>query len=468
MPETLFDKLWRAHEICQLSDQQSLIYVDRIVLHERTGSIALASLAARGRAVRQRRHAFCTMDHIIDTTPGRNDNTRMPGGRDFIIATRTAAQEMDITLFDINDPDQGIVHVISPELGIAQPGATLVCPDSHTCSLGGLGALAWGVGSTEATHALATSPLRVRRPGNHRIEFVGDLPAAATAKDMILFVIRELSAAGGAGQALEFAGAAVRQLSVEGRLTLCNMATELAAFTAVIAPDQTVFDYLKGRPYAPTAAYWQAAETHWRTFFSDPTARFDHETTLSISHLKPQLSWGTSPQHSMDWDATIPDPEQAGDAVTRDAWRQAQRYMHLQPRSRLSDYRIDAAFIGSCTNSRLSDLRMAGDYLRRSGFRVAPGVKALCVPGSGRVKRAAEAEGLDEVFRSAGFEWREPGCSLCFYAGGEHFDEGARVVSTTNRNFEGRQGLQVRTHLASPLSVVASACAGYLTAAGPH
>ena len=199
MPETLFDKLWRAHEICQLSDQQSLIYVDRIVLHERTGSIALASLAARGRAVRQRRHAFCTMDHIIDTTPGRNDNTRMPGGRDFIIATRTAAQEMDITLFDINDPDQGIVHVISPELGIAQPGATLVCPDSHTCSLGGLGALAWGVGSTEATHALATSTLRVRRPGNHRIQFVGDLPAAATAKDMILFVIRELSAAGGAG-----------------------------------------------------------------------------------------------------------------------------------------------------------------------------------------------------------------------------------------------------------------------------
>ena len=466
MPETLFDKLWHEHEVRRLSETRSLIYIDRVFLHERTGSVALAGLEQSGRPVRQPAHTFCTMDHIVDTTPGRDDNTLMPGGREFIVSTRAAAHAAGIQLFDINDRDQGIVHVISPELGIALPGTTLVCPDSHTCTLGGLGALAWGVGSTEATHALATSTLRVERPRNHRVNFWGRLSPGTTAKDMILFAVRELSAAGGAGHALEFSGEPIGDLSVEGRLTLCNMATELSAFTALIAPDQKVFDYLEGRAYAPREERWQSAVAHWRTLFSDLDAAFDRETDLSITDLKPQLSWGTSPEHSMDWDDRVPDPEQARDAQTRDAWRRAQNYMDLKAGSQLSDYRLDAAFVGSCTNSRLSDLRLAGDFLQRTGLRVAPGIKALCVPGSAGVKRAAEAEGLHDVFLQAGFEWREPGCSLCFYAGGAGFGEGARVVSTTNRNFEGRQGLGVRTHLASPLSVVASACAGHLIAAG--
>ena len=465
MPETLFDKLWREHEVRRLSDSHSLIYVDRIFLHERTGSVALASLEQGGRSVRQRAHTFCTMDHIVDTLPGRGDDTLMPGGRDFIVTTRSSAQAAGIQLFDINDRDQGIVHVISPELGIALPGTTLVCPDSHTCTLGGLGALAWGVGSTEAAHALATSTLRVQRPRNHRVTFKGRLSPGITAKDMILFTIRELSAAGGAGHALEFSGEAIRELSVEGRLTLCNMATELSAFTALIAPDDKVVRYLEGRPFAPRGSLWQSATAHWQTLVSDPDARFDAETKLSVAGLKPQLSWGTSPEHSMDWDDSVPDPEQAPTGATRDAWRRAQDYMDLRPGSRLGDYPLDAAFMGSCTNSRLSDLRLAADFLTQSRQRVAPGVKALCVPGSGGVKRAAEAEGLHHVFTEAGFEWREPGCSLCFYAGGEGFGPGSRVVSTTNRNFEGRQGPGVRTHLASPLSVVASACAGHLVAA---
>lgn len=465
MPETLFDKLWREHEVRRLSDSRSLIYVDRIFLHERTGSVALASLEQGGRRVRQRAHTFCTMDHIVDTLPGRGDDTLMPGGRDFIVTTRSSARAAGIQLFDINDRDQGIVHVISPELGIALPGTTLVCPDSHTCTLGGLGALAWGVGSTEAAHALATSTLRVQRPQNHRVTFQGRLSPGTTAKDMILFTIRELSAAGGAGHALEFCGEAIRELPVEGRLTLCNMATELSAFTALIAPDDKVVRYLEGRPFAPRGSLWQSATAHWQTLVSDPDACFDAETRLSVAGLKPQLSWGTSPEHSMDWDDSVPDPEQAPTAATRDAWRRAQDYMDLRAGSRLGDYPLDAAFMGSCTNSRLSDLRLAADFLAQSGQRVAPGVKALCVPGSGGVKRAAEAEGLHHVFTEAGFEWRESGCSLCFYAGGEGFGPGSRVVSTTNRNFEGRQGPGVRTHLASPLSVVASACAGHLVAA---
>ena len=464
MTTTLFDKLWQEHEVKTLSERQSLLYVDRIFLHERTGSAALNGLLEHDRVVRRREHAFCTMDHIVDTLPGRGDNTLMPSGRDFIIATRGAAQETGIQLFDIPDPDQGIVHVISPELGIALPGLSLICPDSHTCTLGGLGALAWGVGSTEAEHALATSTLRVTRPKTMRVTFEGALPDSATAKDLILFTIRELSGAGGAGYAIEFAGPAIQALAVEARLTLCNMATELSAFTGLIAPDQKVFEYCNGRPYAPRGVTWDQANAHWHGLQSDEGARFDREHVVDIRALKPQLSWGTSPQHAIDWDGVVPYVIDAPDDATAVAWQRAQDYMGVSGGSHLSDYSVDAAFIGSCTNSRLSDLRLAAEYLSRTGHRVANSVKALCVPGSGQVKRAAEAEGLDEIFRSAGFEWREPGCSMCFFAGGENFGEGVRVASTTNRNFEGRQGLGVRTHIASPLTVVASACAGHLVA----
>lgn len=467
MGQTLFDKLWQVHEVEALAEGQSLLYVDRIFLHERTGSVALNSLLDRNRSVRRREHAFCTMDHIVDTLPGRGDETLMPSGRDFIVATRSAAQEMDIRLFDIQDPDQGIVHVISPELGIALPGLSLICPDSHTCTLGGLGALAWGVGSTEAEHALATSTLRVARPQTMRVHFSGTLPAKATAKDLILYTIRELSAAGGAGCAIEFSGRAIEQLPVESRLTLCNMSTELSAFTGLIAPDEKTIEYCHGRRFAPEGDAWSQAIEHWRSLQTDPDATFDFEHHLSVDNLKPQISWGTSPQHCIDWDGSVPRIADAPDDASAAAWRRAQDYMGVTGGTRLSDYPLDAAFIGSCTNSRLSDLRLAAAFLKRTGQRVAKGVKALCVPGSGQVKRAAEAEGLDEIFRGAGFEWREPGCSMCFFAGGESFGQEVRVASTTNRNFEGRQGLGVRTHIASPLTVVASACAGYLLADTP-
>jgi 3-isopropylmalate/(R)-2-methylmalate dehydratase large subunit len=463
MSLTLVDKLWNMHEVQRLSERRSLLYIDRIFLHERTGSVALRELEAKQRKVRLPSHAFCTMDHIVDTTPGRSDRTLMPSGQDFIVATRSAAQEASIRLFDIDDPDQGIVHVLSPELGIALPGSTLICPDSHTCTLGGVGALAWGVGSTETEHALATSTLRVERPKNYRVSLDGKLPVGVTAKDLILYVIRELSASGGQGYAIEFAGSAVESLPVEGRLTLCNMATELSAFTGIIAPDQKVYDYFRDRDFAPSGRTWELAQAHWQDLKSDPDAVFDREMALDVSQIGPQISWGTSPQHTIDATGVIPTPADAPSALQHSSWAKAQAYMQIKPGTRLEDYPIDAAFLGSCTNSRLSDLRLAADYLRHSGARVAPSVKALCVPGSGRVKRAAEAEGIDEVFREAGFEWREPGCSLCFFAGGERFASGARVISTTNRNFEGRQGLGVRTHLASPLSVVASACAGHLT-----
>ena len=461
---TLFDKLWQAHEVTTLSERQSLLYVDRIFLHERTGSVALNGLLEKQRSVRRREHAFCTMDHIVDTLPGRGDDTLMPSGRDFIVATRHAAHETGIQLFDIADADQGIVHVISPELGIALPGLSFICPDSHTCTLGGLGALAWGVGSTEAEHALATSTLRVTRPQTMRVSFAGLLGAGVSAKDLILFTIRELSASGGAGYAIEFAGPAIDALPVEARLTLCNMTTELSAFTGLIAPDQKVLDYCAGRRYAPQGQLWDQAAQHWQSLRSDEGAAFDQEHSFDIGSLKPQLSWGTSPQHCVDWDDAIPHVRDAPDASASAAWQRAQDYMGVTPGSQLSDYALDAAFIGSCTNSRLSDLQLAAAYLVRTGHKVAKGVKALCVPGSGQVKRAAEAEGLDDIFRSAGFEWREPGCSMCFFAGGESFGKGVRVASTTNRNFEGRQGLGVRTHIASPLTVVASACAGHLVA----
>ncbi len=461
MQKTLFEKIWEAHEVSSLSEVQSLLYIDRIFLHERTGAIALQSLAEKQRQVRQRAHAFCTMDHIVDTIPGRSAHTLMPSGREFIIATRSATQDADIRLFDISDPDQGIVHVLSPELGIALPGSTIICPDSHTCTLGGVGAVGWGVGSTEAEHALATSTLRVKRPRTMRINYTGEAPANLTAKDIILLTIRTLGTGGGSGFAIEFSGDAIRKLEVEARLTICNMSVELSAFTGIIEPDPQVMDWFSGRDFAPTGEQLDLAKSYWQSLKTDALATFDRETTIDLSQAKPQLSWGTSPEHCIDHDGKIPEPKDAPSKIAREAWRRALEYMELKPSTHLSNYPIQAAFIGSCTNSRLSDLRAAADYLQQTNNKVAKGVKAICVPGSGRVKRAAEAEGLDKIFIEAGFEWREPGCSLCFYAGGEDFGEGARIVSTTNRNFEGRQGIRAKTHLASPISVAASACAGF-------
>ncbi|OAN56568.1 3-isopropylmalate dehydratase large subunit [Sphingobium sp. TCM1] len=458
MARTLFDKIWDQHLIADLGDGTGLLAIDRILLHERTGGVALQSLAEAGRKPVMPRQTFVTMDHVVDTLPGRTDRTIMPTGRDFIVATRTAARDAGLTLFDLGDPGQGIVHVISPEQAIVLPGVTLVCPDSHTCSQGALGALAWGIGSTEAEHALATGTLRAKKPRRMRITIDGELATGVTAKDLALHILQRIGSAGAKGHVVEYAGAAVRALDVEARLTLCNMATELSAFSGIIAPDETAFAYLKGRTYAPTGAQWDVAIAHWRGLAGDSDALFDRDILLDASEVAPMLSWGTSPQQAVPIADAVPLFEHVAGRDSREAYDRALTYMNLKPGQSLLGLPIDAAFIGSCTNSRISDLRRAAALLR--GHKVAPGVRAICVPGSTAVKAQAEAEGLDRIFRDAGFEWRESGCSMCFFAGGESFGRQERVVTSTNRNFESRQGPETRSHLASPETVVASAIAG--------
>jgi 3-isopropylmalate/(R)-2-methylmalate dehydratase large subunit len=461
MSRTLIEKLWDEHTIANLGDGTELIYIDRVFLHERTGSIALKGLEASGHKVRNPEQVFCTMDYIVDTFPGRTDETTMPGGKEFITTTRAAARAAGITVFDLGDDRQGIVHVVSPEQGIAFPGVTLVCPDSHTCTVGALGALAWGIGSTDAEHALATKTLVVKKPKLMRVKFEGELPTGVSSKDMILHLIHLHSASGGVGYAIEFTGSAVRALPMEARFTLCNMAVEFGAWTGVIAPDEITYEYVKGRPYAPSGPAWDDALAYWKTLPGDKGAVFDREIEISVEDIVPQITWGTSPQHAIGIDGIIPDPASEPDHNQRLLMSKALEYMDLEPGTPLDGIPIDAAFIGSCTNSRLSDLRNAAAILK--GHKVATGVKAIVVPGSGQVKKAAEAEGLDQVFKEAGFEWRESGCSMCFYAGGENFGLENRVVTSTNRNFENRQGPRTRSHLASPATVAASAIKGHLT-----
>jgi 3-isopropylmalate/(R)-2-methylmalate dehydratase large subunit len=456
---TLFEKIWRGHRVAALSETTDLIAIDRILLHERTGGIALRGLAERGRAVFDPAMAFATMDHVVDTRPGRTDQTVMPGGKAFITATRDAAAASGIRLFDLGDPAQGIVHVISPELGIVGPGLTLVCPDSHTGTQGAVAALAWGIGSTEAEHALATGTLRVRRPRTMRITVEGRLGPGVTAKDLALAVIARFGAGGASGHAVEFAGEAVGALDVEGRLTLCNMATELSAFSAIIAPDEAVFDYLRGRPFAPAGALWDEALASWRNLVSDSGAVFDADHRFDATAVAPMVTWGTSPQQAIPVDGDVPTLS-ASPHDTAESHARALAYMDLTAGAPIARLPIGAAFIGSCTNSRIGDLRRAAGVL--AGRHVAVGVTAICVPGSTEVKRQAEAEGLDAVFRAAGFEWRESGCSMCFYSGGESFGQRQRVISSTNRNFESRQGPHTRSHLASPETVAASAVAGHI------
>lgn len=462
MAQTIFEKIWRQHRIATLKNGSDLVQIDRILLHERTGGIALKSLAEAGRTVAVPAHAFVTMDHVVDTFPGRSDRTTMPTGTDFITATREAATNAGLTLFDIGDPRQGIVHVISPEQAIVLPGATLVCPDSHTCSQGALGALAWGIGSSEAEHALATGTLRVKQPKTMRITVHDALPTGVTAKDLALAVVARFGSAGAKGHHIEFAGAAVRALDVEERLTLCNLAAELSAFSTIIAPDAKVFDYLSGRPYAPRGEEWDAAVRAWRALATEDGAAFDVELEFCAANVRPMITWGTSPQQAIALNAPIPSAENSRHDTSESHARSID-YMDVAPGERLSALPIDAAFIGSCTNSRLSDLRRAAAILK--GRRVASGVRAICVPGSGEVKAAAEAEGIDRLFLDAGFEWREPGCSMCFFAGGESFGARERVITSTNRNFESRQGPGTRSHLASPETVAASAILGRIAGA---
>ncbi|WP_345551106.1 3-isopropylmalate dehydratase large subunit [Microbulbifer aestuariivivens] len=460
---TLFDKLWSDHTVCDLENGEALLYLDRVFLHERTGAVALQSLHAAGYGVRDARHVFCTMDHIVDTFPGRGDKTLMPSGSDFILATRRETRAANVRLYDVDDADQGIVHVISPEQGLVLPGLTLVCPDSHTCTQGAIGALAWGIGSSEAEHAMATGTLRVRKPKNMRVMVNGTLRPGVTAKDLILHLIAKYGANGGAGCVVEFAGSAIQQLEVEARFTLCNMAVEFSAFTAVIAPDEKVEAYFEGKDFAPKGEHWRDAVDYWRTLRSDENAVFDIDLVVEAEQVEPAVTWGTSPEQAIGISACIPAAGDYAEAHRQEAATRALQYQGLESGNAITDIAVNAAFIGSCTNSRLSDLRAAAAVVK--GRQIAPGVRGVVVPGSRRVKRAAEQEGLHRIFTDAGFEWRDSGCSMCFYAGGETFGEFQRVISTTNRNFEGRQGPNTRTHLASPETVAATAIAGSITSA---
>jgi 3-isopropylmalate/(R)-2-methylmalate dehydratase large subunit len=454
---SLFDKMWDAHRVRALGDGLDLVYVDRHLLHDLSGPASLAALAHRGLRVRRPELTFATPDHGVSTEPGRDASTSPIGAR-LLPALRRRCREQGIRLFDLEDAEQGIVHVVGPELGLTLPGTTVLCGDSHTCTHGGLGALAWGIGTSEVTHVLATQTVVEQKPARMRIWLGGRLAPSVEAKDLVLTLIGRLGAAAGSGFAVEYAGPAVAALSVEERMTLCNLSIELGAKIGIVAPDDATFAYLAERPHAPRGRAFEQAVEHWRTLATDPDATFEREESLDASTVRPQITWGTSPAHTIPVDGLVPDPEDAPEASLRGAWAEALRYMDLAPGTPIAGTPIQHVFIGSCTNGRLSDLRAAAEVLR--GRLVAPRVKAWVVPGSGAVRRQAEAEGLDRVFREAGFEWREPGCSVCSASNGEFVAPGDRCVSTSNRNFVGRQGPGARTHLAGPRLAAACAVAG--------
>src|SRR5690242_5889910 len=453
---TMLAKIWDEHVIARLSEDTDILHIDRHLLHDLGGSRGLLDLKNRGMKVHSPELTFATPDHAISTAQGRAGTSKI--GQELLATLRTETAASGIQLFDIDQPGQGIVHVIGPELGLSLPGCTIVCGDSHTCTHGGLGALAFGIGSSELTHVLATQALIQRRPRTMRVRFEGRLPLGVSAKDLILALIGHVGAAGGTGYAVEYAGSAIRDLPLEGRLTICNLSIELGAKMGMVAPDEKTIEFLRGRPYAPEGAMWEMAVKAWRELPSDADAVFDKEVMIDVTKIIPQVTWGISPEHVVGVDGRIPDPKTIADPARRAAIETALDYMGLQAGAPIAGTPVDWVFIGSCTNSRLSDLRAAAEIAR--GRKVAPGVRAWIVPGSENVKRDAVAEGLDKVFIKAGFEWREPGCSMCLAANGEVVAPGQRSVSTSNRNFVGRQGPRARTHLASPASAAASAIAG--------
>ena len=455
---TMLDKIWDQHVIARISDDTDLLHVDRHLLHDLGGSRGLLDLKSRGLKVHSPELTFATPDHAISTAPGRSGTIAI--GQELLASLRTETTASDIRLFDVGQPGQGIVHVIGPELGLSLPGCVIVCGDSHTCTHGGLGALAFGIGSSELTHVLATQALIQRRPKTMRVNFDGKLAFGVSAKDLILAAIGYIGAAGGTGYAVEYAGSAIRGMSVEGRLTICNLSIELGAKIGMVAPDDKTFEYLQRRAYAPRGAMWDQAVNAWCRLRSDDDAVFDKEVTIDVGKIVPQVTWGISPEQVIAVDGRIPDPQTIDDPERRAAVETALDYMALKAGAPIAGIPVDWVFIGSCTNSRLSDLHAAADVVR--GRKVAAGVRAWVVPGSEIVKREAAAEGLEQVFTDAGFEWREPGCSMCLAANGETVCPGQRSVSTSNRNFIGRQGPRSRTHLASPASAAAAAIAGVI------
>ena len=459
-PRTLLDKLWDAHVVAELAPGISLLHVDRHLIHDLGGKGAFTELERRGLAVRNPAQVFAVPDHVVSSAPGRTGGNAEWSER-HIDGLRRGCRKWGIRLFDVNDAEQGIVHVIGPELGLTLPGVLLLCADSHTCTHGALGALAWGIGASEMVHVLATQTIVQRRPQRMRVRADGALGAGVEPKDLILAVIGKLGAGGGTGYAIEYAGPAIEAMAIEGRLTLCNLSIEMGAKIGLVAPDERTFAYVAGRPFAPRDEAWDRALAQWRPLRSDDDAAFDREVSIDASGVAPQVTWGTSPHDVIAIDATVPDPAHAADARRRDAIASALAYMDLLPGTPIAGTRVDRVFIGSCTNSRYPDLERAAGIVR--GRRVAAHVEAWVVPGSQAVKRAAEAAGLDRLFRDAGFQWREPGCSLCVGANGEMVAPGQRCVSTSNRNFVGRQGPAARTHLASPAMAAAAAIAGALT-----
>ncbi len=458
-PRTLYDKLWDAHVVHQEDDGTTLIYIDRHLVHEVTSPQAFEGLKLAGRKPWRVAANLAVVDHNVPTTD-RSQGIADPISRLQVETLDANAREFDIPYFDIRDRRQGIVHVIGPEQGATLPGMTVVCGDSHTSTHGAFACLAFGIGTSEVEHVLATQTLVAKKMRNMLVKVDGALPRGVTAKDVILSVIGRIGTAGGTGYAIEFAGSTIRSLSMEGRMTICNMAIEAGARSGMVAVDDNTLSYLRGRPMAPAGPDWYRAEEYWRTLRSDPGARFDLVIDVDAGQLKPHVTWGTSPEMVVAVDERVPDPDRERDAVRREGMERALQYMGLKPNTPIGDIRVDKVFIGSCTNSRIEDLREAAAIVR--GKHKASNVKlVMVVPGSGLVKRQAEAEGLDRIFRDAGFEWREPGCSMCLAMNADRLEPGERCASTSNRNFEGRQGAGGRTHLVSPAMAAAAAIAGH-------
>jgi len=458
--KTMFEKIWDAHVVRSDEGKPAILYIDLHLVHEVTSAQAFDGLRMTGRKVRRPNLTVATMDHNVPTT-GRSAPIKDPISKKQMDVLAANCKEFGIPLFDLHHPLQGVVHIIGPELGLSQPGMTIVCGDSHTATHGALGALAFGIGTSEVEHVLATQCLQQLKPKTMRIDVQGSLPIGVTAKDLILSIIGKIGTDGATGYAVEYTGEAIRNLSMEGRMTVCNMSIEAGARAGMIAPDETTFAYLKDKPYAPKGHDWDEAVNRWKTLGTDPGAEFDATVEIDVSQLEPYVTWGTNPGQVAPISGRVPDPETFSNETDRKAARAALAYMGLTPGTPITEVKVDRVFIGSCTNGRIEDLRAASKIVK--GRKVAPNVNAIVVPGSGEVKRQAEAEGLDKIFTAAGLEWREPGCSMCLGMNPDILQPGERCASTSNRNFEGRQGKGGRTHLVSPEMAAAAAITGHLT-----
>ncbi len=458
-PKTLFDKIWEAHAVREEPGEPTILYIDRHLAYEATSPQAFEGLRLAGRTVRRPNATFTTLDHNVPTRSRRVEDIVDESSAQMIATMERNASEFGLTFFGFHDPRQGIVHVIGPELGITLPGMTVVCGDSHTSTHGALGAFAMGIGTSEVEHVLATQCLLQQRPKTMEVRIEGTLPPGVFAKDVALALMAKFGTAVGTGYVMEFTGSVPRALSMEGRMTLCNLSIEAGARAGMVAPDERTINYVRGRPFAPQGEEFERAAQYWLSLRSDPGAVYDKVIELRVDDLEPQVTWGTNPGLGTGVNGVVPDPAQAPDANTSKAWERALAYMDLKPGMKITDIRPDTIFIGSCTNSRIEDLREAARYAK--GRKVAEGVQAIVVPGSTTVKRQAEEEGLSDIFRAAGFEWRESGCSMCLAMNGDMLSPGQRCASTSNRNFEGRQGKGGRTHLVSPAMAAAAAIAGH-------